>query len=66
MPFTLYPRGIKAREPSLNAVALGATLHRLTGCAIGEVLGMILGTALGLANVATVALAVAAAARATP
>ncbi|MFI6394037.1 DUF4396 domain-containing protein [Nonomuraea sp. NPDC050540] len=35
-----------------------ATLHCLTGCAIGEVLGMVIGTALGWGNVATIALAV--------
>ena len=30
---------------SLNRLALTATTHCLTGCAIGEVLGMVLGTA---------------------
>ena len=45
-------------EPSLNAVALSATLHCLTGCAIGEVLGMIIGTALGFSDWGTIALAV--------
>lgn len=40
-------------------VALSATLHCLTGCAIGEVLGMIIGTALGFSNWGTVALAIA-------
>ena len=44
---------------SLNRVAFSATLHCLTGCAIGEVLGMVIGTALGWGNVATIALAVA-------
>jgi hypothetical protein len=44
---------------STNSMALGATLHCLTGCAIGEILGLIIGTALGLSNVATIALAVA-------
>ena len=44
--------------PSLDRVALSATVHCLTGCAIGEVLGMAIGTALGLSNLATVALAV--------
>ena len=44
---------------ALNGVALSATLHCLTGCAIGEVLGMIIGTALGLHNLATVALSIA-------
>jgi hypothetical protein len=47
-----------AGAPSLNATALSATLHCLTGCAIGEVLGMVVGTALELGNVATIALAV--------
>lgn len=36
-----------------------ATLHCLTGCAIGEVLGMAIATALGWGNVASIALAVA-------
>jgi hypothetical protein len=44
--------------PSLNALALSATVHCLTGCAIGEVLGMMIGTALGLNDIATIALAV--------
>jgi Domain of unknown function (DUF4396) len=44
--------------PSLNRVALSATIHCLTGCAIGEVAGMVIGTALGWGNAATIALAV--------
>src|SRR4051794_28060154 len=40
--------------PSLNRLALSATVHCLTGCAIGEVLGMIIGTALGWSNGATI------------
>ena len=43
---------------SLNRVAFSATLHCLTGCAIGEVLGMIIGTALGWGDWQTIALAV--------
>jgi hypothetical protein len=39
-------------------VAISATLHCLTGCAIGEVLGMIIGTALGFSDLQTIALAV--------
>ncbi|WP_163505259.1 DUF4396 domain-containing protein [Fodinicola acaciae] len=39
--------------------AATATLHCLTGCAIGEVLGMVIGTAAGLPNAATVILSVA-------
>ncbi|CCH34853.1 DUF4396 domain-containing protein [Actinosynnema sp. NPDC047251] len=38
--------------------AISATLHCLTGCAIGEVLGMVIGTALGLPNWGTIVLAV--------
>ena len=44
---------------SLNRLALSATLHCLTGCSVGEVLGMVIGTAMGLGNWPTVALAVA-------
>jgi len=42
----------------LNSVALSATLHCLTGCAIGEIVGMVVATALGLSNVASVAVAI--------
>src|SRR5687768_5814004 len=48
-----------APAPTLIRVALSATLHCLTGCAIGEVLGMVISTALGWGNGATIALAVA-------
>src|SRR3954468_11205591 len=44
---------------ALTGVAVSATLHCLTGCAIGEVAGMAIGTALGLSNWGTVWLAVA-------
>jgi len=47
-----------AAAPSLNRTAFSATLHCLTGCAIGEVAGMVIGTALGLGNLETIALAV--------
>ncbi len=40
------------------ATAVRATLHCLTGCAIGEVLGMVVGTALGWGNTATLVLAI--------
>jgi hypothetical protein len=43
----------------LTATAVSATLHCLTGCAIGEILGMVIGSALGWSNWPTVALAVA-------
>jgi hypothetical protein len=38
--------------------AVQATLHCLTGCAIGEVLGFVIGTALGFSDLGTIALAV--------
>lgn len=47
-----------AKGASLNRLAFSATVHCLTGCAIGEVLGMIIGTALGWGDFATIALAV--------
>src|SRR5215213_2930845 len=50
---------LPASGRALDAVALSATLHCLTGCAIGEVAGMVLGTALGFSQWGTVALAVA-------
>src|SRR3712207_4492050 len=45
-------------SPDLNRLALSATLHCLTGCGIGEVLGMIIGSMLGWSNAATIGLAV--------
>ena len=46
-------------QGSLNRVALSATAHCLTGCAIGEVLGVMIGTALGWGNLETIVLAIA-------
>jgi hypothetical protein len=40
------------------STAASATLHCLTGCAIGEVLGMVIGTWAGLHNVPTIILSV--------
>jgi hypothetical protein len=42
----------------LNRLALSATVHCLTGCAIGEVLGMVLSTWWGWGDVASIVLAV--------
>jgi hypothetical protein len=44
-------------SPTRQAVT--ATLHCLTGCAIGEVLGMVAGTAFGWGNTATIVLSIA-------
>jgi hypothetical protein len=43
---------------SLIRSAVQATLHCLTGCAIGEVLGMVLATAFGWGNAASIAISI--------
>jgi len=43
----------------LNSMAASATLHCLTGCAIGEVAGLMIGTAIGLGNGGTIAISIA-------
>jgi hypothetical protein len=44
---------------ALTRQAVSATLHCLTGCAIGEVLGLVIGTALGWGTAPTIVLAIA-------
>jgi Domain of unknown function (DUF4396) len=44
---------------ALTSVAISATLHCLTGCALGEIAGMAIGTAAGFSNLGTVVLAIA-------
>ena len=39
-------------------MAVSATLHCLTGCAIGEILGMVIATALNLSNAASISIAI--------
>lgn len=43
---------------SLNRLAASATTHCLTGCAIGEVLGLVIATALGWGTIPSIALAI--------
>jgi hypothetical protein len=43
---------------ALTAVSISATLHCLTGCALGEIAGVAIGTALGFSNLATILLAI--------
>jgi hypothetical protein len=45
------------RQPSLNRIAANATTHCLTGCAIGEVLGLVIATQFGWGNFASIVLA---------
>jgi hypothetical protein len=43
---------------ALTAVAINATLHCLTGCALGEIAGMAIGTALGFSNLGTIVISI--------
>jgi hypothetical protein len=45
-------------DASLNSLAFSATLHCLTGCAIGEVVGMAIAMGFGWSNLASIAIAV--------
>jgi Domain of unknown function (DUF4396) len=46
-------------DQDLNRAALSATIHCLTGCAIGEVVGMAIAEAFGWSNAIQIALAIA-------
>jgi hypothetical protein len=46
-------------QTSLTRSAVQATLHCLTGCAIGEILGMVISSALGWSNLASIVLSTA-------
>jgi hypothetical protein len=52
-------RRLSSQDSRMTRVAVNATLHCLTGCAIGEITGLAIGTAAGLSDFATIALAVA-------
>jgi hypothetical protein len=54
-----HDAGLHAHDaPSLNRQAVQATLHCLTGCAIGEVLGLVIATLLGWHDVPSIVLAI--------
>jgi hypothetical protein len=56
------PHGVGAHDgpaPGLTRMAVTATAHCLTGCAIGEVLGLVLGTVFGWSNGLTIVVAIA-------
>jgi hypothetical protein len=55
---THHPSSTPQESSSSWRVALSATIHCLTGCAIGEVLGMVIGTSLEWSNAATVVLSI--------
>jgi hypothetical protein len=46
------------QDTSLWRSAIQATLHCLTGCAIGEVLGMVIATAFGWGNAASIGISI--------
>jgi hypothetical protein len=50
---------MESHGPSVPRLAFSATAHCLTGCAIGEVLGMIIGTARDWGDVPTILLSIA-------
>ena len=53
-----HPEKHRHESVSLTRSAVQATLHCLTGCAIGEVLGMVLATALGFGDASSIAISV--------
>jgi hypothetical protein len=50
--------GHQGNSASLNRLAAQATTHCLTGCAIGEVLGLVIATQLGWHDLPSIALAI--------
>lgn len=43
---------------NVNVLVVSATLHCLTGCAIGEIAGLIIGTTAGLSNGTTIIISI--------
>ena len=54
LPGSMHPHA----SQSLNRTAFQATVHCLTGCAIGEVLGLVIATALGWHDLPSILLAI--------
>lgn len=52
------PIGYTGRMSNLNRLSVSATLHCMTGCVIGEVIGLAVATALGWSTAGQIALAV--------
>jgi Domain of unknown function (DUF4396) len=57
-PSAHHDHALPTSGGALTRLAVDATLHCLTGCAIGEIAGMAIGTAAGLSNGATVVLSI--------
>jgi hypothetical protein len=58
MAVTAHHHQMPTSGRALDGIALSATLHCLTGCALGEIAGLAIGTALGFSNLATIVLAI--------
>ncbi len=54
----IHGHASQGNSSSLNRSAVQATLHCLTGCAIGEVLGMVLATAFSWGNTVSIGVSV--------
>jgi len=48
----------RSRPASRNRTAFDATVHCLTGCAIGEILGLVIATAIGLSDLPSILLSI--------
>lgn len=57
-PMGMHHHELPTSGRALTLMSVDATLHCLTGCAIGEVTGVAIGTALGFSDAGTIALAV--------
>ena len=52
------PPAADAGHPSLHRLSVSATLHCMTGCVIGEIIGLAIATALGWSTLGQIGLAV--------
>lgn len=57
-PHTTLTPAADAGGPSLNRLSVSATLHCMTGCVIGEIIGLAIATALGWSTLGQIGLAV--------
>src|SRR5262245_66044848 len=55
---SIHPSSHVSRPQSLTSLAFQATIHCLTGCAIGEVLGLVIATALGWHDLPSIVLSI--------